>query len=245
MRRAFTLIELLVVISIIAVLAAMLLPAIGMVREAARGSVCASNLRQLAMAHLGYAGENSGVVAVAYYWAPAGAYTDAWDQVLYPYYDDHKLLACPANRGATSYATGRFAAYGGPASVTGWRSYSMPHFAGGIDQRALAYSGGSPGTDGSAALSRVSTSTTGLIAEYWDRTVCVGVSTIANNQLNAPAGCIIRNSSHLTGGHRGKDAWVFCDGHVGLFRHSETVGSGTQGLGVTAAKGFWTVTAGD
>jgi prepilin-type N-terminal cleavage/methylation domain-containing protein/prepilin-type processing-associated H-X9-DG protein len=62
MRRAFTLIELLVVISIIAVLAAMLLPAIRMVREAARSSTCASSLRQLHLGVLGYAADWDGRV---------------------------------------------------------------------------------------------------------------------------------------------------------------------------------------
>jgi prepilin-type N-terminal cleavage/methylation domain-containing protein len=61
-HRAFTLIELLVVIAIIAALAAMLLPAIHMVRQAAQKSVCLSNLRQMSIAMLGYANDNDGYV---------------------------------------------------------------------------------------------------------------------------------------------------------------------------------------
>lgn len=83
----FTLVELLVVISIIAIIAAMLMPALNQAREAARKAFCLSHLKDMATASILYSDNNKEYFPAAHFYN-SGAAKDYWwsvlTQIVYP-----------------------------------------------------------------------------------------------------------------------------------------------------------------
>ena len=90
-KKGFTLIELLVVIAIIAMLLAILMPALGMVKEKARGVVCRANLKQLMLALTGYTMENNDTLELDY---EGGNY---WYHKISPYLADQNYAIDPSD----------------------------------------------------------------------------------------------------------------------------------------------------
>src|ERR1041385_5282489 len=104
-RRAFTLIELLVVTAIIAILAALLLPALKRAKDQARMTVNVSNLRQINMALLMYAGDSDS--SLPYQRGTATGYLPYWSGVLvYMKYIPAPLMFWGPFRNATWHGTG-------------------------------------------------------------------------------------------------------------------------------------------
>lgn len=80
--RKFTLLELLIVIGTIAVLMALLLPALNKARSKARDICCVSNLRQIGIYALGYADQHNTLPAAN---GNGGGFSCKWNDALYAY----------------------------------------------------------------------------------------------------------------------------------------------------------------
>lgn len=127
--RAFTLIELLTVIAIIGILAAIIIPVTGRVRDSARAAQCASNIRQIAQACLLYTEDNKGMLppTLNTIKADGSRSASAWWWEIYPaYVSSNGVFRCPAdNIPQSSSFQGSFTR-NGKTMANGTVSYGVP-----------------------------------------------------------------------------------------------------------------------
>jgi len=104
---SFTLLELLVVVAIIAILAAMLMPALQKVREKARQAVCISNLKQVYLGLMLYAQDFGGYLPMG--WDGE----KEWSRKIYELYiQNTEIFCCPSDRDPLKL-------------ISFWRTYAM------------------------------------------------------------------------------------------------------------------------
>jgi len=95
-RKGFTLIELLVVIAIIALLMAILMPALNRVKLQAKTIACRANLKQWAVFFSMYTQDHDGKFQAGVGTTNSPGHRNHWFNALRPYYhNDKKIMCCP------------------------------------------------------------------------------------------------------------------------------------------------------
>lgn len=100
MKKAFTLIELLVVIAIIALLLAVIIPALSKAKRYAQRVICANRIRQQSLGVMLYSNENEDFVPTTGngYWLWDMSFWTTNEISRYAGFDDNEIFFCPANR---------------------------------------------------------------------------------------------------------------------------------------------------
>lgn len=228
-RHSFTLIELLVVVAIIAVLAAMLLPAMAKARNMAKRTSCTSQLKQVGLALTNYGDDFDGRLLPYQNWGAFGLANTTtpaiWTALSSRYGLSNTLVTCPTVN-ATYTTDGNFGLYTG----YGYRVVYAAFITGLAQPEAAA--SGSPGPKPyTEAAKNLTDSPDKLLAA--DNNYRENASWAATSVATRQYTCHLGANFEPEGGNS-----TFLDGHV---RWTTARQLGPAGQGIYTAQGNYSI----
>lgn len=245
-RAGFTLVELLVVIAIAAILAGLLLPALGRAKIKAQAVKCVSNQKQQYLGYFLYAGDNQDFFPVHADWGTVGGFVRTnvrtrpmvhdtqgeTNRPLNAYVPAAKTFHCPSDKGDPYWPD-----ESKPSCYAGWGNSYLPMWA--LQWFGVQHTTADRRVPRTPEGTPIKTSEIGRSAA--NKIIQGDWPWMGNRDPGDGTVQMAARSQGVWHNNRGQRGWnmMWGDGHVSVFRFPKNYGPDTLGMRVSPANAWW------